>query len=60
MTDVGIMSNDELGLVVSINYVLECLLAWHGFDTAYLVIMCIHANRFKSSTIMLVFSILYI
>ena len=38
MTDVGIMSPDELGLVVSINYVLDCLSAWHGFDTAYLVI----------------------
>ena len=38
MTDVGITSSDELGVVVSINYVLDCLPAWHGIDTAYLVI----------------------
>ena len=36
MTDVGITSPDELGVVVSINYILDCLPAWHGFDTAYL------------------------
>ena len=47
MTNVGIMSPDELGVVVSINYVLDCLPAWHGFDTTYLVIMCIHVNHFK-------------
>ena len=38
MIDYGIMSPDELGVVVSINYVLDFLPAWHGFDTAYMVI----------------------
>ena len=61
MTNVGILSPDELGVFVSINYVLDCLPAWHGFDTTYLVIMCIHVNHItKNNTVMLVFSILYI
>ena len=38
MTDAGIKSPDELGVVVSINYVLYCFSAWPGFYTAYLVI----------------------